>query len=399
MGRVILALGVTAALALSAAAQLRPPKSTLRAIAVVELFRDAKGNLGSRLVPVTIMVEDKFYDAGLYKATPQPFVLEPGTVYEAERGGVSAGLFTVEQTARQSRFWYGLGAWEPAGAAPPPKEKVVVRGTSEPDEDAPPKIRRPGSSTPAAGPPPAEAPPPPPAPARPVTPPPAEEDPNRPILRRGPPKAQKALEPFTPLAGEAQTGERGPAASERMVAVSDTAPSRSRPYAFLWTRDEEERLTNDLRAMARAEIAKYAAARPGPRRPPAGELEDVRVRAFDMNYDNVAEIVLTARQAAAPPASSGKTTTPGAADKNYFVTVVAKTEIGGELRKLLGYVTDSHRLDSMPRLELLDAVDAEGDGVGDLLFRRIGATTQSYELFRVGHDSLWSLFRGAEYDN
>jgi len=77
MGRVILALGVTAALALSAAAQLRPPKSTLRAIAVVELFRDAKGNLGSRLVPVTIMVEDKFYDAGLYKATPQPFVLEP----------------------------------------------------------------------------------------------------------------------------------------------------------------------------------------------------------------------------------------------------------------------------------------------------------------------------------
>jgi hypothetical protein len=62
------------------------------------------------------------------------------------------------------------------------------------------------------------------------------------------------------------------------------------------------------------------------------------------------------------------------------------------MRKLFSSVTDSAHLDVFPRLELIDAVDAEGTGRGDLLFRAAGGDTPSYQLYHVGPDSLRKLF-------
>jgi hypothetical protein len=50
--------------------------------------------------------------------------------------------------------------------------------------------------------------------------------------------------------------------------------------------------------------------------------------------------------------------------------LIARTNLEGELRKLFFSQTDSRHLDVSPRMELIDAVDADGDGRGELLFRR-----------------------------
>lgn len=378
----------------------------LRALAVLELTGDSKTPSRGRLVPIYVLDDGKYYDAGLYRVRPRPMAVEAGTVYEAERSGEPAGLFTVEQGVERERAWFAVGGWVPREFEQAKAAKPMTVKTGD-DDDAPPVLRRPKaggeSGTPASSPAPAkdaagasrapqaEAPPEP-------------DDPDRPRLRRGKPKqpeqdAAAFLEEFAK--SSVSTSSKEP---ERLVAVSDASLPQHRPYAFPWIRDEEERLTREITEMAQAALAKSLepkAEKPAPAKPAAGArratkpkpaaappgLEDVRVRAFDLNNDNNVELVLTARHSAAATAS-----VPA---RVYYVTVVAAVAIGGELRRLLASVTDEQRLDSVPRLELVDAVDAEGNGDGELLFRRVGRTRQSYELFRVGMDKLWTLFEGA----
>ena len=98
-----------------------------------------------------------------------------------------------------------------------------------------------------------------------------------------------------------------------------------------------------------------------------------------------------------PPASRTRTTKPPqpAPDFFFYVTVVGQTDLYGQMRKLFSSVTDSAHLDAFPRLELIDAVDAEGTGRGDLLFRAASGDTPSYQLYHVGPDSLRKLFDSA----
>jgi len=45
-------------------------------------------------------------------------------------------------------------------------------------------------------------------------------------------------------------------------------------------------------------------------------------------------------------------------------------------------------------MELIDAVDADGDGRGELLFRRTFDDGSAYAIYRVTRDGLWPLFEG-----
>ena len=354
-----------ACLPLAAQRRLKP-EQRLRALGVLELVKDAAGKVRAHLVPVAILDHGQYFDAGLYKATPRPMALDPGIVYEAFRSGEPAGLFTVGRAVEEGRAWFALGDWEPPGSKPPEKPAVVA-GRGDEDE-GPPRLRRPsgGASEPQTRSEPVPEPPP---------------DPDRPILKRGKPENTPTEEPLVEFKPSVQV--------ERLAVISDESPADTRPYRFSWNRDEEGRLTAAMSKLAEEQLARYLASRPGPKLVAAGPLDAVQVRAFDVNYDNEPEVVITASQ---PVKSPAKGTTE---QRICYVTVVARSNVNGELRRLLSQVTDSLRLESVPHLELVDAVDSDGDSVGELLFRRVGQTTTSYALYRVTYDSLWLLFEGA----
>jgi hypothetical protein len=50
---------------------------------------------------------------------------------------------------------------------------------------------------------------------------------------------------------------------------------------------------------------------------------------------------------------------------------------------LIKNVTDAAHLDLTPRMRLVDAVDAEADNRGELLFELRGATERQFTLYRV----------------
>jgi hypothetical protein len=376
---------VALGLAAGAAAQTAPPRKkprSARAVALLEWHKDAKGVLAPRLVPISLLWEGKYYDAGLYEASPRPLALEPGTVYEAMRVGVPAGLFTVRGGVSVKGAWYGDGVWSPGATG------SARTASSNPGDDERPRLHRAGSASASTSTAPAEMPG---STASPRAPEPSTNDPNRPTLHRGKPTTRTVESPVTTSVAPkaARTGE-SPAPTKLaakpaekpapLVAVSDAESQETRPYVFPWNRDEEERLTGEMKALAAAEVARQA----GGGTP---SLDQVQVRAFDLNTDNLAEIVLSARASVAKAAAKGKKPLL----TTYYVTVVARTTVSGELRKLFASVTSSAWLGSVPRMEVVDAVDADGDGPAELLFALISDSGRSYAIYRVGRDELFKL--------
>src|SRR5579872_5114765 len=103
-----------------------------RAVGLIEL--QAKGK--ARLIPITILVDGEYYDAGAYKADPVPMALDSGTVYEGYKDGVSQGLLTVAGAlSAPNNVWLGEGPWqtteELAAKKAKKPESAVPRGTAD----------------------------------------------------------------------------------------------------------------------------------------------------------------------------------------------------------------------------------------------------------------------------
>ncbi len=79
-----------------------------RAIAVLEWTTQ-----GPRLIPVTIKVDNQFYDASLYMAQPVPMALENGVVYEVQKSGNPLGDFTLSEAEQTpGGLWLGVGKFD-----------------------------------------------------------------------------------------------------------------------------------------------------------------------------------------------------------------------------------------------------------------------------------------------
>jgi len=450
------------------------PDKGPRALGLLEL--PAKGK--AHLIPIAIMIDGEFYDASAYKAAPVPMALYAGTVYEAERTGVSLGLFTITAALEsENKNWMAEGTWQSAesiqakAAKKPPPSKP--RGWDE--DEGPPKLRRaapeaqstpnasasqktaapsapqaqsaPQQASPAAAPPSqtspqqnassSSA-----APAASNTgaattvassaPPPTEnkeEDKNRPMLHRGKPsaaelkkesEAEDSSAAQVPSASAASASSRaaaqvassplGPAtdAIQIIPAVSDSHGPEARPYTYILKPDEEQHLRQKILSLAAVEVRardeKLAAATTGAEqpaahpakptgknktaKPPEPAFEDVQLRVFDLFSNNEPELVLMAKARMPQPKESA------VPERQYLVTVVAHEDIYGDLHKALANVTDTQHLDVIPRLDLNDAVDADGDGRGELLFRQVSDAGTAYVIYRVIGDQLWALFQG-----
>jgi hypothetical protein len=124
-------------------------------------------------------------------------------------------------------------------------------------------------------------------------------------------------------------------------------------------------------------------------KPPQPTFDNVQFRAFDLWNTNEPVFVMSAQAhlpaAGASPAGDGST---------YFVTLVAKADIYLDLHKLLAEITDDRHLDEFPKFELIDAVDADGDGRGELLFREVSDAGTAWAVYRAAADQLFPLFEG-----
>lgn len=140
--------------------------------------------------------------------------------------------------------------------------------------------------------------------------------------------------------------------------------------------------------MAMDEVRKYATKHNGP--PPAktAVISDYDLHGFDLDYSNSATLVLSAKLPVAPAKPM-----PGHPFE-YFVTVVARVDMNGIPQKIYSVVSDSNHLDAYPRMQIIDALDADANGRGDLLFRQYSDTGISYAIFRVFPYQMEKIFEG-----
>lgn len=467
-----------------------------RAVGLIQLGSNGKASI----IPLAILINGKFWDAGVYKADPVPMALDSGNVYEGERSGSSLGLFTVGSALHSNNSsaaipWLGTGVWRANGAEAPTK---AIKAESAPAgigvDEAPPRLTRDTSAAKPTTPPANSAPsssggssseskpssssgdePPrlnrpnsepssdgPPTLSRPSTPPASDQnkpadsksndskpsdskpsdakpddskaaakkpaqnipasdsgtsDANRPRLRRGKPAESFADEeipgyslPGVKPAKAADSGKLVETVAankdvQLIPAISDAAGPIPHSYAFEWIPGEEADRRKQMVDLAKEQVRAYVAAKSknnvastathaaGAKhlvapKPPEPELENMQMVAYDLWNSNQPVLIFSAK-AHMPPSAGGATSE---SDPEYSILLVAYPDIYHNLHKQFVAVTDKYHLDMTPRLELIDAVDADGDGVGELLFRQTSDIGTGWVLYRVTADKLYKLF-------
>jgi hypothetical protein len=234
----------------------------------------------------------------------------------------------------------------------------------------------------------------------------------RPTLRRGKPTQpapeEKDITPQPIVAGPAAASipVAGAKPVQLMAAISDSGGPDPQSYKFFWKEGEEDERRKQMLTLAGDELRAYVTARTkgaivattAPATKPATQrrkaavkpsqpvFENIRFATFDVWKTNQPVMILSAE--AHFPAEAGATSAP----ETYSITLVSRTDIYGSLRKLYSGVTDRFHLDVTPRLDLIDAVDADGDGRGELLFRETTDGGGGYIIYRATGDKLWKMF-------
>jgi hypothetical protein len=335
----------------------------------------------------------------------------PKTAMKAEN--VPRGIETSDQPPRLAKNEKAQGTPAPGTPSSPPAAPTSSAPSAS--EPAPPAKPSPESKPPAT-----------PQPSQgSATPPPSDQsntgagDANRPRLRRGKPTQPLPADEDVP--GYSKPGSNGVAAKnptatsavsvsakasiQMYPAVSDAGGPDPRSYVFEWIKGEEEDRRKQMVDAAKEQLRLYlnrqakgsisaapaasknmSAGRKLPSKATDPILENMQLRTFDLWANNQPVLVLSA-EAHVPTAS-----TAGAIDAKYTITLVARTDIYNNLHKLYVGVTDKYHLDVTPQLELIDAVDADGDGRGELLFRETSDAGIGYVIYRATADKLWKLF-------
>jgi len=423
--------------------KVEAPENVTRAISVYEWTGDLTKPTASRLIPVSLFINGKFEDAGIYLAHPVPFVLQTGNVYSIERAGENIGTLNLDYarniTTRHSvdddplTAWYGYGRFlTPAEEAKvtslhTSKPLAVVASIDEPADDSKPQfIRRqpststtttttkPGTPTTASTPAPDDDPDRPTLrhrdpddpntkpnkkerPAGYVTPPNTSlnDDPNRPALRRGVPTGTLTTAQLTGM----------PPNLHQSVAVSDAANHDPHIFTREWaTTSERAQTLNELEALAQPRLAKYIATN---KLTPTTATKPTTGPTFATSHQSPATPPARSRtrQPAAPPPPplalaneelSGYTLTygglptfiytvesPVADGGPVYLTLVAQRLPSGELQVALASVTDATHLNRTPWLRPIDVVDPDWSHRASLLFELRAQTSRQFALYRL----------------
>ena len=240
---------------------------------------------------------------------------------------------------------------------------------------------------------------------------------NRPKLRRGKP-AESFADEDEEVPGYSKVGKKSTSGTDAskaaatpgdvklIPAISDAAGPEIHSFVFHWLKGEEDDRRKQMTDLAREQLRAYIAARAkasitattahatgarGPSKSGDPVLENVRMIAYDLWVSNQPVIILSAEGHTAAPAA-GTAHSEVETEMRYSVTVVAYPDIYNNLHKLYVGITDKYHLDVSPRLELVDALDADGDGRGELLFREISDEATGWVIYRATADKLWKMY-------
>jgi hypothetical protein len=225
-----------------------------------------------------------------------------------------------------------------------------------------------------------------------------ENDPDRPLLRRGPQPAASTAS--TPAAAGSKAGAAMEDAQTKLVttmarlgrrsfpAVSDAGRYETRSLLYAMNAEERTQRSAQMCDLALAEIRTFISKRNTPALAKTAAIADYDLRGFDLDFSNSPTLVLTAKL----PVPTAKALRGGEFD--YFITVVAREDINGNPIKIFSSVTDSNHLDAFSRMEIIDAVDADANGRGDLLFRQYSDTGINYGLYRIFPYQMQKVFEG-----
>jgi len=381
-----LLVGLLAALlAASASAQYtgHAKESRMRAVGILRV--DPVGK--ARLFPVSLFADGKYYDARFYQANPVPFAIDGDVFYQVEQDGAAVGNFVVRTAMHNSFRWWAEGLWTP-GSGKSAGQPSAGGQSGEPhrNDDRPVLRRAPSASadssaadksgshdakTAAPRDDAAEQ-----AEAR---------DPNRPTLHHGKSEQVQAEVPKSgPGVGVAAAAPPPYSANDKvLLAVADLGNIESRSYSYKASAEERQHDLEALKSMASDAIRKAAKERASLRGVDAGNLNEVELHLLDPDYSNRPLEILTAtitpsRKFWLPPGSIIK------APPKMTVVVVARKDSTQRLNQISLMIADLDMLDVRPSLEYLGAVDADGSGRAQLLFRKqVDVNSFGYVLYRA----------------
>ena len=126
------------------------PEQVVRAIGVYEWTGDFAKPTASRLIPVSLYIDGKFEDAGIYIARPVPFALLSGNLYVLQSAGIDRGTLDLAYAKHLQAVnatgdlayddgWFGYGSVKPlaaprkTAALKPSKNVPVIAVSTDPN--------------------------------------------------------------------------------------------------------------------------------------------------------------------------------------------------------------------------------------------------------------------------
>lgn len=378
----------------------------LRATAVYEWTGALHKPGASRLIPIAVFDGENYQPGGLYLAEPAPLAVESGTIYELEKAGTPEGLIELDSAAKLENTWIGLGKWQPLAAPPAPRllaSKHPPTVVDAADSGRPHLGSKPAPESSSSA-------------AKPASPPPPV-DPERPTLRRRPARqAVKAAQPEAPVTATASIDpdrpklsygvpaqeekiaepkqlEGAPPDLKQMVAISDEKKGGPHAFVYHWADPADAaKMKSALEVLAEKAIvakpsgeidapvkaAKTRRTRVRAAAPPLPMLTDENFKAYELSYSGGATLVFTARV--------------DSADDPKYVALIAQPDFSGNPRVVFKQVTSANMLDVTPRLNLVDAVDTDGDNRAELVFELKGKTERQFAIYRVASGEAEQVF-------
>lgn len=211
----------------------------------------------------------------------------------------------------------------------------------------------------------------------------ADNDPNRPLLKRGRPNASDKKDDGSadaPIPKEiiSRAAVNRPRTYE-LAAVSDADVSIiPQNYEYRASVAERQQFLRKMEELVDQQLKPKTPETPRPlirkaRPADPSRFADIRFDVLDVDYNNSPELVLTGAYVIS------------VTQRIPFV-LVARGDYEGNPRQLLFEKND--------RYEFIDAIDLDGDGPGEFLFRRVAPGGSDFVMYRSSPDGLSEIFRG-----